>query len=246
MKTCATIFLLFMCLSLKISAQETGTLRFTFIHTANNKPLVLNDSTYTNSSGETYNIKKLKYYISNFNIKENLPLSDKDNYQLIDLSGKTSFDIPVIPGSYNSIGFLLGIDSIKHCSGAQTDALDPMNDMFWTWNTGYVIFKFDGTSPQSTGDRNRIEHHIGGFRFDQAVSTPMHFDLNESHTLNIHSGKITEIIFLLDFDKYWSGKNQLSVQTYPVCATPGTLAKLIAENFTSMFSVMKVLEHEDE
>ena len=51
-------------------------------------------------------------------------------------------------GNYNSLSFLLGVDSMHNVSGAQTGALDPANDMFWTWNSGYVMAKMEGASPR--------------------------------------------------------------------------------------------------
>ncbi len=59
--------------------------------------------------------------------------------------------------------FLLGVDSLHNVSGAQTDALDPAKDMFWTWNTGYVMAKLEGNSPSSALVNNKYEFHVGGF-----------------------------------------------------------------------------------
>src|SRR5690606_8747836 len=48
-------------------------------------------------------------------------------------------------------------------SGAQTGALDPLNDMFWTWSTGYIMAKMEGNSVQSTAPGQVLNFHIGGF-----------------------------------------------------------------------------------
>ena len=50
-------------------------------------------------------------------------------------------------GDYTELQFLLGVDSLHNVSGAQTDDLDPAKDMFWTWNSGYVMAKMEGNSP---------------------------------------------------------------------------------------------------
>lgn len=233
------ISLLLLCaLILPAEAQHQGWLEFRFVNIANQKPIVLRDSTYINAHQEEYTISKLKYYVSNFSLIQPLNLSDEHNYQLIDVAGKTDFKIPVAEGSYPSIGFLLGIDSIKHCSGAQAYALDPMNDMFWTWNTGYVIFKLDGLSPQSSADRNRIEHHLGGYKAQQAVSTPLQFKLEQP--LLIEKDKTTIIILEMDLDAYWNGEEKISIASDPVCARPGTQAMSFAMNFQHMFKVVKI------
>jgi len=36
--------------------------------------------------------------------------------------------------------------------------------MFWTWNSGYIMAKLEGTSPVSSQPNNKFEYHIGGFR----------------------------------------------------------------------------------
>lgn len=234
-----TIVLSLMCVSL--SAQTSGKLRFTFVNTANNKPIVLNDSTYTTPNGEVYTIKKLRYYTSNFQIAGNTFPNDADNYQLIDQSKKTSFEIQVKAGVYKELTFLLGIDSTRHVSGAQDGALDPMNDMFWTWSTGYVVFKLDGESPVSTSDRNRIEHHIGGYRFNQNVSKPITISFKENE-LNISADRTTEIEIEMNLDAYW---NNLTIAENPVITVPNATAQLAAANFTAMFRLIKINQIEN-
>ena len=48
----------------------------------------------------------------------------------------------------------------------RTGVLDPSGagaDMYWTWNSGYIFFKMEGTSPAATGMGNSFMYHIGGF-----------------------------------------------------------------------------------
>lgn len=227
------------------SGQTHGTLKFNLVHTANGKPVELNSTTYTANNGEEYTIKKLRYYFSNFMLKGNPVQEEMNNYQLIDHARKTTFSIPVLPGQYTRIEWLLGIDSLRHCSGAQEGALDPMNDMFWTWNTGYVVFKLEGTSAASTADRNRIEHHIGGFRFGQNVSTPLAFDFPQNQPLEIVAGKTTEITLQLNLDRYWKSKVEISIQQEPVCTVPDALAQKIASNFPYLFEITEIRVHEN-
>jgi hypothetical protein len=59
--------------------------------------------------------------------------------------------------------FMIGVDSARNNSGAQTGALDPTNGMFWSWSTGYIMAKFEGTSAQSPAAANALKFHIGGF-----------------------------------------------------------------------------------
>ena len=70
-------------------------------------------------------------------------ITQKNDYHLVNqaIDSSLSFTISLAANKYDSVGFLLGVDSAGNTSGAQTGALDPLNDMFWTWNTGYVMEK---------------------------------------------------------------------------------------------------------
>ena len=155
----------FPALSFKNNHVKPGILIIKFINRANDKMIFLRDSVYKNSFGEEYTISKLKYYIGRVSVPGSQIYKENDFYHLINAADSdNSFRISVDPGSYKSIQFLLGVDSLSNCSGAQSGALDPVNDMFWTWNSGYVMFKLEGTSAASTADLQRIEHHVGGFK----------------------------------------------------------------------------------
>ena len=143
----------------KTRAQEAN-LKIHINHFANGKKIQLNDSSYYTALGEAYQIKRLKYYISWPGFTNDL----KDTAFLIDAFIDNDFELNVKSGTFNEFNFTLGIDSIMQSTGAQTGALDVMNGMFWTWNSGYINFKLEGYADSSAADLNRIEHHIGGYR----------------------------------------------------------------------------------
>lgn len=222
--------------------ESKGRLKITFINTANGAPVVLHDSTYINAFGEEYTISKLKYYISNISLTSAKTIKEKNSYHLIDLAKSTSFQLELKEGIYKNISFLLGVDSIRNCSGAQTGALDPMNDMFWTWNSGYVMFKMEGKSPSSTSDLARIEHHVGGYKGANNVATPVKLLFPDKGELKIKENTTTEIFIETNLDNYWKGKADIRIAEAPVCTLPGPLAKTIASNFAGMFS-LKTIEY---
>lgn len=218
-------------------SDTTGILKISFINTANGKPILLRDSLYNNFFGEQYSISKLKYYITDIAIDKHKISGD---YYLVNAATEeNNIELSLEVGKYTSLQFLLGVDSIHNCSGAQTGALDPMNDMFWTWNSGYVMFKLEGTSLASTADLNRIEHHIGGYKGTNNVATIIHPDLSNK-TLEIKAGSITELVIEMNLDHYWHGNTDIKISELPVSMIPGELSKKIAANFNTIFSVKSI------
>lgn len=88
-------------------------------------------------------------------------------YQLVDTDDTTSLhlrvgDVP--PMEYDRVSFVLGIDSADNAMPPQEGPLDPMHGMYWTWATGFIFCKIEGTSARSVQPKQIIEYHIGGYR----------------------------------------------------------------------------------
>ncbi|MDB5201922.1 MAG: hypothetical protein JWQ27_1331 [Ferruginibacter sp.] len=209
-------------------------LRVHFVHTAAGKPL-LQDSLYLNPFNETYSVSKLKYYVSNWHP------GNKGSCFLINAFSDPVISLDIPPGQYESISFLLGVDSVHNSSGAQTGALDPLNDMFWTWNTGYVMFKLEGVSAASKSDLNRIEQHTGGYRSPFATMRQVNIVFPAGEKME--AGKTYDLNIEMNLDKYWKGANEIRIAEHPVITKPGNLAVMVADNFPGMFSFKSFLSH---
>ena len=127
------------------------------------------DSTYMNALGQPYTVTNFKYYVSNIKLTDTngKVFVHKDGYYLINQEDSASHHIElndVPPGYYGKISFTIGVDSLHNCSGAQSGALDPINGMFWTWNSGYIFMKLEGKSPASRQPGHTYEYHIGGYK----------------------------------------------------------------------------------
>ena len=193
-----------------------------------------------NAFAENYTITKFKYYVSNIKFVTDKKIKNTAGVYLIDASKKNIISIIVPSEKVSGISFLLGVDSILNCSGAQSGALDPLNDMFWTWNNGYIFFKVEGNSANSKADLHRIEHHIGGFKGINKTMTEIYLPINSKVLF-----KRKKLVIQLDIDKYWNGINKLKIAEMPVIATPGTPAKYAANNFTGMFSIKNNKKNKD-
>jgi len=209
---------------------QNGNLVLKFVHIANGK-IVHHNGMFTTPNGEPYTISKLKYYVSNVELGKSF-----QHTHLVNAFGADSIEMKVPPGNYRQLSFLLGVDSLLNCSGAQDGALDPLNDMFWTWNSGYVMFKLEGISDSSHADLNRIEQHIGGYKGENKTMRRISFDLNEK--LTIGPKETHTIVIEVDLDKFW---DKGSIAKNPVIVIPGVLAKQAADNFPFMFRVKTIL-----
>jgi hypothetical protein len=146
---------------------QLGTINIDFDNVVGSNDLELNTGNYTNAAGNTFKVSKFIYYISNIKLTktDGTKYVENNSYYLINEAQAASqtLSIDSIPvGDYNAIEFVIGVDSSRNVSGAQTGALDPTNDMFWTWNSGYIFLKMEGTSSSASG--NDLTFHIGGFK----------------------------------------------------------------------------------
>ena len=208
------------------------------------KPLELNIFKYTNPFGEEYTISKFKYYISQVSlVKGKAVFWEPESFHLVDESKEDNlhFSFALGTGNYDVLNFMLGVDSLHNVSGAQTGALDPLNDMFWTWNSGYVMAKIEGHSPQSKIVNNKMEFHIGGFMGANNVLKNITLNFPPGKILNIQPGKTSEVIIEADIDTWWQQPNDIKIAEHAVCSSPGPLAKKIADNYAKMFSIKDVV-----
>jgi hypothetical protein len=195
---------------------------------------------YTNISGEKYKISTLKFYASIFEAENSSTLSktsETESYHLVDLTNPASqqFTIKLKTGVYDRLNFIVGVDSIRNVSGAQTGALDPVNGMFWTWNTGYIFAKLEGKSPASTAPFQMFTYHIGGFKTGENAIRKI------SLPALIEIGKTNEIIINADIERWFDGVNTISIASKASIMSPGGPALLIADNYASMFSVNRIV-----
>ncbi len=224
------------------TAQQQARIEIRFSNFANDK-IISPDSTFINSFEESYTIQRFKYYITNIellNTKANKRYAVPESYFLVDESDEPSKTIAISAPkeNYDAISFLLGVDSLHNVSGAQTGALDPMNGMFWTWNSGYVSIKMEGKSPASNLPQHLIEYHLGGFKGPDNV--------NHRVTLLFPGGNtdINRSLIMIDvktdINLFFNSVHSLSIKNNPACTSPGGLAKQYSENYARIFSITKV------
>jgi len=222
----------------------TGFLEIHISNSVNNIPLSLHTSTYVNSNTDTFSVDILKYYISNVQLvtASGYTYTENESYYLVDQSNPNTLHLMIkkVPaGHFSSINFMIGVDSVRNFSGIQTGALDPMNDMFWTWNTGYIMAKMEGHSPQSSEPTKKLVYHVGGyggkFKGIRNVSLPF------PNTANVTKAHIPVLTLNADIYKWFMTPNFSDFNTSSVVTGIGQESKGIADNYASMFSVISVV-----
>jgi hypothetical protein len=220
--------------------QPVSTLQLSFSNYVNGQPMVLQQNTYQNAAGESFNITMFRYYVSNFSLttSSGTSVALPPQYFLVSEDSARSKNITLeeVPeGTYSSISFLIGVDSVRNFSGAQTGALDPLYGMFWTWNSGYVMAKLEGTSPVSTMPNNLIEFHIGGFKGPNNVLRTV--QLNFPQPVQVTQNGQAPVKISADAYTWFNQPNPISFQQVASCHTAGAQAAAIADNYKTMFSI---------
>ncbi len=236
-------------------AAKTGSLTIQIDHTVGDSNLILNKSVHTNVLEQNFTINKFNYFISNIKLKKEdgsfFTIPQDSSYFLIKESDTStlSFKLNNIPvGNYQSIQFIIGVDSARSTMPAElrTGVLDVAGkaaDMYWVWNTGYIFLKLQCMPiiPRGTDSSSVIPYvyHIGGFG---GLNNPT---LNNLRTANIDFNSTliinnTSKLFLkADALKVLEGTTNINfISTPTVMLTP--FSKNIADNYQSMFSFMKI------
>lgn len=205
------------------------------------------DQPYVNFFNQTFRVSSFKFYIHGIaliNTDSNRVFQiSADKYFLVDCkdSASATIQIAVLPYKYNRIAFVVGVDSARNVSGAQTGALDPALGMFWTWNSGYVMAKLEGTSPSSTSPGNRFEYHIGGFKEPDNVIKPVTLLFPFGESIDLKPEKTTEMIIAADVYDWFYNPHDIRLNVVSFIHSPGPLAKQVSENYSKMFTVTEII-----
>jgi hypothetical protein len=193
-----------------------------------------------NALGDTFTISKFNYFISNIVItkNDNSTYVEPNSYHLVKHSNAASTiltlaNVPV--GSYKSLSFMLGIDSTRNVSGAQTGDLDPVtaSDMYWSWNTGYIFVKLEGTSPKSGASDKSLTFHIGGG--GGVNKAQRNFNLSfGSVTANVTTATVPLVHLSVDASELFKTPNTIDFSTSYSQMSSGPSAKKYADNYADM------------
>jgi hypothetical protein len=175
---------------------------FSLNHKVGSQPLEFNKLKYTNASGHKYEIRSLKYFISNITFSKldgSREVFRKPVYlDARDSSTLTLNDIEIPFGDYNSISFTFGINETQNIPGS----LNTVREVSMAWpdgshGGGYHYMKLEGTYDslgiESTNKNYNIHtgptmgnHNSFDVLFDNSAFTISEKGLSIQVTMNIN------------------------------------------------------------
>lgn len=234
------------------SESEKAALSIQFDNIVGNKNLILNNSSYTNAVGQQFNISLLQYFISNIKLKttegREYTVPQDSSYFLINEGDAASqfakVNVPV--ADYQSLTFTIGVDSLRSTMDVskRTGVLDPAGDhstsgMYWSWNSGYIFLKLEGSAPDASSADKKIRYHIGGFGGYSAPGInnikTVTIDLRAAGIAKVRKDRNSNIHLFADIMKVFNGTTNVNFATNPTVMS-GSFSTVVANNYVNMFS----------
>jgi hypothetical protein len=229
---------------------DHGSIQVSIQHVFDSVPFTFNKANSL-PNGESVKGTMLKYYVSNISLEKTdgstHVIPQDESYFLIDESIESTKKITLdhIPsGTYTAIRFTIGVDSLRSTMGLDKrkgilDIGAAAQDMYWSWNSGYIHLKFEGTftAPSASGD---IRYHVGGFGgySSPTINAIRSVRLSLTDALLVITGSTQNSLAIsADLKKMFTGPipfsvaENSSVMFSPFCVT-------IADNYATMFSVV--------
>ncbi len=202
--------------------------------------LKLDTVSYINSSGETFTVSALKYFISNISLKKSdgteYTVPQDSSYFYIDEADAASqrITINVPEGEYASLTFTLGVDSLRSTKdiSQRTGVLQPDANNYWDENKGYIFYSIQGNSTTA------FNYQIGGYggKLSPTINNIKTITLNlvPGGVAKVHTGHTSSIHLMVDVLKMFTGATDISIATYPTIGFDN-FSTSVADNYSNMF-----------
>lgn len=195
-------------------------------------PFALNMALTHPRTGDSMTFETFRYYISNIELRNTAGewVTVPDSYYLVDEAVSIAPNIENVPGGkYTDLRFLFGVDSTANVSGAQAGVLAPSEGMFWSWNTGYIMLKAEGTSTRA--EDGTFAFHLGGFAGEYAV--PQMAEYTFGGELTVDGDRVAEIHLVGNAARLWHSAPSLTERSK--MHMPGEVAGQMTSDFYDGF-----------
>ncbi len=238
-----------------IDPNAKNTVSIEFDNRVGDQKLVLGTPAYKNAAGETFSLTTFNYFVSNVSLKNETGtvVTFPNQYFLIrQADTKTlTVDLANVPaGNYSELSFMIGVDSLKSVGGAgeRVGVLDPTSygtdGMYWSWNSGYIFTKVEGTStaiPTTVSPTQTFALHVGGYGGGwnggaKTVNNLRTVTLPLANRATVRGSIAPEIHLFVDAKQLFDGPTKISLATTNSVHSPAA-ATSIADNSRTMFQV---------
>ncbi|AQG82437.1 MbnP family protein [Spirosoma montaniterrae] len=248
------------CKSDNPASATSGPVSFVFDNVVGNQDLKLATGVYQNGAGESFTPTAFNYFVSNITLTRadgsQYVVPQDSSYFLIkeDVPATQRITLRNVPfGDYKAMSFVLGVDSLRSTMdiSRRTGVLDPAGDhtsasgMYWSWNSGYIFLKLEGTSPSApvnaTGNRN-FRYHIGFFG---GYSTRTINNLKTiripfgSDVATIAPGRVPVVTLQADVLKVFDGVKRMSINANSEIMV-SLLSADVANNYAQMMTYKRI------
>jgi hypothetical protein len=124
-----------------------------------------------------------------------------------------------------AISCTLGTDNLTNVAGILEGDLSPIHGMYWTWQSGYINFKLEGSSPYCNTRKNEFQYHLGGYLQPLATAQPLYFDISKSRK---------KIILRINLEQF---VQSIDLTIMPTIMSPSTHAVQLSEQAKKTFSI---------
>lgn len=230
--------LLFSCKEEEISS-DTSSVVFNFKHLYKQETLTIrsdNQLTYITNSGNQYNVKSLKYYISKLTLeKSDGSLYDVNMYKLINPAEGTNYTQYVLDkvpsGVYKKLHFVFGIDSARNfLLGLPNNS--ETNSMEWpiVLGGGYHFMMLEGVFKKADSSLSGYAIHLG--------KSPNQYKASFNIDLNFNAANTRTIDIIMNVDQWFDGINKVNLNDGYEYIMEDSLKQLqFKQNASSVFSI---------
>jgi hypothetical protein len=190
------VFIFFMALHSCAQAQDTKSLQL--MASDGIKPILSFPHRLTLPNERDCQVVTLRFYLHNVELKHEgrLVWSSADSHYLFDSGVASRLEIPMsISAStpVDEISFVIGVDSALQVNGAHSGVLDPIQGMYWTWQSGYIHWKLETESLDSASDSS-LTWHVGGYRAPYNSLRVIRYAVNTASTNYLFTVDIRRLI----------------------------------------------------
>lgn len=203
---------------------KTEQITISFTPKFGTEKLQLEKNYFLAAVNDSISIDILRFYISDISFLKNgkIIFKDKNRFHLLDIERQLKVNITANAKEFDTIKFILGIDSTTNSGGVKGGDLDPTKNMYWAWQSGYINFKLEGKSKACKTRNSIFQFHIGGYSYPHNSLQTIIIPIKGSNFVNID----------FDLEKFLSG---VGLQTTNEIMSPSGKAMQVAKLYKTVF-----------